>query len=128
MINNILDNITIQLDEMNNKKINALQKVNECEEQNRAIEIEIIKILDKIKKNLDYLRKNSLNKEFTKTLEEYIEELIQEAEGIQEKEKSKKLKIFKKIYSQLIEVENLDISQLTYEKYEIIKNNILLND
>ena len=128
MINNILDNITIQLDEMNNKKINALQKVNECEEQNRSIEIEIIKILDKIKKNLDYLRKNSLNKEFTKTLEEYIEELIQEAEGIQEKEKSKKLKIFKKIYSQLIEVENLDISQLTNEKYEIIKNNILLND
>ena len=50
MINNILDNITIQLDEMNNKKINALQKVNECEEQNKSIEIEIIKILDQMKK------------------------------------------------------------------------------
>ena len=59
----------------------------------------------------------------SKTIEQYIDYLIQIAE-IDDK-KIKKLLIFKKIYNQLIEVENLDISQLTYEKYEKIKNNIL---
>ena len=125
MINNVLNYIINHLDEINKAKINALQTIKECEEQIKFIEIEVIRILDEIKKNLDYLRKNSLNKkELSKTIEEYIDNLIQSGE-IADDEKMKKLLIFKKIYNQLIEVENLDISQLTYEKFEEIKNNIL---
>lgn len=125
MINNVLDYITNHLDEIDKEKINVSQTIKECKEQIKFIEIEVIRILDQIKKNLDYLRKNSLNKEeLSKTIEEYIDNLIQEG-GKDNDGKMKKLLFFKKIYNQLIEVENLDISQLTYEKYEKIKNNIL---
>ena len=59
MLNNVLEYITIHLDEIENAKIKALKTINECKEQIKFIEIEIIRILDQIKKNLDYLRKNS---------------------------------------------------------------------
>ena len=125
MINNIIDNLSMTIEKLEEEKINTIQKIKESKTQIKLIEIGIISALEQIKINLDYLRKNSLNKEFSKTIEDYIEELIKEAEEINDLDKKKNYEIFRKIFIHLIEVENIDISKLTFEKYEEIKNGIL---
>ena len=85
----------------------------------------MIQILNKIKINLDYLRKKSLNKDYTKTMENYLKESINEAEKIGNLEKKTILENLRKIYSQLIEIENVDINELTDEKYKEIKDKIM---
>ena len=88
------------------------------EKQNN--EMEIIKLLHIVKSNLDYLRKNALNKESNSTIEKFIDERIK----ISKSKDREILQYLKTIYRQLIAIENIDISMLTYEKYLEIKKNI----
>ena len=97
-----------------NDKIGKIIK----EKQNN--EMEIIKILHAVKSNLDYLRKNALNKESNNTMEKFIDERIK----ISKSKDREILEHLKTIYRQLIALENIDISMLTYEKYLEIKKNI----
>ena len=87
-----------------------------------SIEIEIIKALDQIKHCLDYLRRNSLNKDYSKTMEFYIKDLMEKTEDYKQKGYLKNLGM---IYSEIIEIENIDFHQLTDKKYQEIKDRII---
>ena len=56
----------------------------------------------------------------------YIDERIKACEKDQDFEQKEDLLKIRKIYKQLIEIENIDVSELTLEKYEEIKKKILL--
>ena len=68
------------------------------------------------------MRKNSLNKDYSKSMESYITKLMKETTDA---EKKKYLETLRIIYSQLIEIENIDIQQLTEGKYQEIKDKIM---
>ena len=96
----------------------VVKKINGCIKEINNIECEVLKILNQIKLDLDYLRKNSINKEYNKTMEEYLEERIKCTEDY-----SKRLSLenIKKLYTQLIFIENIDITQITCEKFMELK-------
>lgn len=106
-----IDNVITNLKE---EKNTVVKKINECIKDINNIECEVLRILNQIKSNLDYLRKNSLNKEYNKTMETYIEERIKMTEDY---EKKINLENLKNIYTQLILIENIDITQLTCENF-----------
>ena len=106
-----IENVITNLKEEKNI---VVKKINECIKDINNIECEVLKILNQIKSNLDYLRKNSLNKEYNKTMETYIEERIKMTEDY---EKKINLENLKNIYTQLILIENIDITQLTCENF-----------
>ena len=99
----------------------VVKKINECIKEINNIECDVLKILNEIKADLDYLRKNSINKEYNKTMESYIEERIQTTEDYEKKSSLEKLKL---IYTQLIHIENIDITQLTCEKFIELRKKI----
>ena len=127
MIDNIKESLTKILLEINDKKMAVTKKINEYSKEKADIEVEIIKSLNQIKINLDYLRKKSLNKELSQTMEKYIGEMIEEAQNAGDFEKKRNFELFYKIYKELIEVENIDISELNTEIYKEIKNRIISN-
>jgi len=88
--------------------------------QKKDNEIKFLQTLSEIKKKLEYLRNNSLNKEYEYTLEEFINERIKEAEQKKEYELKYDLVDFKNKYDKLIKSENINISKLTLEKYNDI--------
>ena len=96
----------------------VVKKINGCIKEINNIECEVLKILNQIKLDLDYLRKNSINKEYNKTMEEYLEERIKCTEDYS---KRLSLKNKKKLYTQLIFIENIDITQITCEKFMELK-------
>ena len=106
-----IENVITNLKEEKNI---VVKKINECIKDINNIECEVLRILNQIKSNLDYLRKNSLNKEYNKTMETYIEERIKMTEDY---EKKINLENLKNIYTQLILIENIDITQLTCENF-----------
>ena len=112
---------------LNIEKNIVINKIEKYKEKIKKKEVEIIQILNKIKINLDYLRKKSLNKEFNRTMESYIDEKIKIAENMGDNDEKNYLVNLKKIYMQLIEIENIDISELTINKYEEVKNKINSN-
>ena len=95
-----------------------ISKIEKCKNEINNNEIEIIKIFNKIKLNLDYLRKNPLNKESNEsTLEKFIKEKIK---NINTKEREY-LENLMKMHHKLITIENIDIAKLTYEQYLKLK-------
>ena len=56
-------------------KLNCNKEIENMENSNLSVEIEITIALKNIKNNLDFLRKNALNKE-TRTINNFIEEYI----------------------------------------------------
>ena len=68
--NSVLKNT---LNYLNNQIRICNERIEEGEEHNLSLENEIIEALNKIKKNLDFLRSNALNKE-KRTIQIYIEE------------------------------------------------------
>ena len=122
----MIDNITEALNEkirlLKREKLITNKNIIENEEKVSLNEIEIIKVLNQIKLYLDYLRKNSLNKDYSKTMESYIKQSIEETTDLEKKQYYENLR---KIYNQLIEIENIDFLELTTEKYQEIKNKIM---
>ena len=98
-----------------------VKKIDSCKKEISDIECEVIKILNQIKSNLDYLRKNSISKEYNKTMENYLQERINVTEDYEKKQSLQNLKL---IYTQLIQIENYDISQMTCEKYIELRNKL----
>ena len=96
------------------------KKIEDSKIQLKENEIIFLQTLSKIKTNLEYLRNNSLNKELKYTLEEFINERIKEAEQKKEYELKYDLDDLKNKYDQLIKNENINISELTLEKYNDI--------
>ena len=122
----MIDNVTEALKEkiriLKIQKAKANLNIDKYKKKILSIEIEIIKTLDQIKHCLDYLRRNSLNKDYSKTMESYIKDLMEKTKDYKQKEYLKNLRM---IYSQIIEIENIDIHQLTDEKYQEIKDRII---
>ena len=123
---NYINSIEGVIKNLKNEKNIVNNKIEKLEGKIKEIELEIIQILGVIKNNLEYLRKNSLNKEFNKTMDIYIDERIKVCEKVEDFEQKEDLLKIRKIYKQLIEIENIDVSELTLEKYEEIKKKILL--
>lgn len=113
-IENVINNLKEEKDIIVNK-------IKCCQNEISDIECEVIKILNQIKSNLDYLRKNSISKEYNKTMETYIEDRINSTEDYGKKQSLQNLKL---IYTQLIQIENYDITQLTCEKYIEFRNKL----
>ena len=109
---------------LNEEKDIVVKKIDECIKEINDIECEVLKTLNQIKSNLDYLRKNSINKEYNKTMEEYIEERIKTIDDYEKKLNLQNLKI---LYSHLIQIENIDITKLTCEKYIELRKKIESN-
>ena len=122
MIDNITESLKDKIKILKREKLRAKNNIFTNEFEITSNEILIIQALNQIKLNLDYLRKNSLNKEYSKSMEIYLKK---SAEETQDLDKKKDLEKLSKIYSQLIEVENIDLLQLTNEKYIEIKNKII---
>ena len=91
------------------------EKIKEYENNYLSVEIEIIKDINNIKKNLDYLREYALNKE-SRTITMFVENY----KGNKSKKKEKDVieKLFK-IYKDLIE-RNFNIDDLKVEQYKKI--------
>ena len=114
---NHLENIINNLETEKNK---FSKKIDDSTMQKKDNEIKFLQTLSEIKKKLEYLRNNSLNKEYEYTLEEFINERIKEAEQKKEYELKYDLVDFKNKYDKLIKSENINISKLTLEKYNDI--------
>ena len=122
MIDNVTEALKDKVDLLKREKLRIKNNIYKNEVKISSNEIEFIQVLNQIKLNFDYLRKNSLNKEYSKSIEKYLNDLIGETTDF---EKKKDLEKLRKIYNQLIEVENIDLNQLTYEKYQEIKNKMI---
>ena len=107
----IIENVIKILKE---EKEKVSMKIESFQKEIKLIEIEIIQILKQIKESLDYLRKNSLTKEYYQTMESYIDGRIKTCQDL---EKKQYLINLRDIYNQLIAIENIDLSKMTYEKY-----------
>ena len=122
MIDNVKDSLKNKLNSLKEEQLRISRNIKEYDKKIQLNEIEIIQTLHQLKFCLDYLRKNSLNKDYSKSMESYITELIKETTDV---EKKKYLETLRIIYSQLIEIENIDIQQLTEGKYQEIKDKIM---
>ena len=107
----IIENVIKNLEEEKEKVSN---KIESFQKEIKLIEIEVIQILKQIKESLDYLRKNSLTKEYYQTMESYIDERIKVCQDLQKKHYLINLR---DTYNHLITIDNIDISKITYEKY-----------
>ena len=67
------------------EKLRTNNNIEAIENKKKSIEIEIIQTLNLIKIYLDYLRKHSLNKDYSKSMEYYLEKLMNEAEDQKKK-------------------------------------------
>ena len=122
MIDNVKDTLNDKIKLLNLAKLKINHKIEKIEKKKKSNEIEIIKTLNQIKLYLDYLRKYSLNKDYSKSMEFYLNKLKEEVKDQKKKTYIEKLR---KIYSQLIEIENIDFEQLSIEKYQEIKDKII---
>ena len=125
MIDNVTEALKDKVDILKREKLRTKNNIFKNEVKISSNEIEFIRVLNQIKLNFDYLRKNSLNKDYSKSVESYLNELIGETTDLEKKRDLEKLR---KIYSHLIEVENIDVNQLTNEKYQEIKNKMIDNN
>ena len=74
-INEANDLFKKTLNILNKQLINCNEEIEKIKNSNLSVEIEITIALKNIKNNLDFLRKNALNKE-TRTINNFIEEYI----------------------------------------------------
>ena len=110
--NDILNKV---LDTLNHEENLCNEKIKEYENNYLSVEIDIIKAINNIKNNLDYLRKYALNKE-SRTIKKFVEDYI--GNKNEKKEKDVIEKLFK-IYIDLIE-RNFNINDLKAEQYKKI--------
>ena len=104
------------MNSLKNEKNDLEKKNKEYDEKILIIKMEIIKAYNRIKNNLDYLRKNAL-KEESITIDKYIEKSIEEINN------DKKKQFFLdslKTYNKLIEF-NIDFPNLTAQEYKELK-------
>ena len=88
---------------LNKQLINCNKEIENMENSNLSVEIEITIALKNIKNNLDFLRKNALNKE-TRTINNFIEEYIKNKNDNEKK-------IFINLYKNYIFIDNKNILQ-----------------
>ena len=115
-LNDVENEISIYMNSLKNEKNDLEKKNKEYDEKILIIKMEIIKAYNRIKNNLDYLRKNAL-KEESITIDKYIEKSIEEINN------DKKKQFFLdslKTYNKLIEF-NIDFPNLTAQEYKELK-------
>ena len=110
--NDILNKL---LETLNHEEKVCNEKIEEYENNYLSVEIEIIKDINNIKKNLDYLREYALNKE-SRTITMFVENY--KGNKSEKKDKDVIEKLFK-IYKDLIE-RNFNIDDLKVEQYKKI--------
>ena len=113
MLENKNDTLNKLLDILNNEEKVCNEKIKEFENNYLSVEIDIIKAINNIKNNLDYLRKYALNKE-SRTIKMFVENYIGNKSAKKEKDVIEKLF---KIYKDLIE-RNFNIDDLNAEQYK----------
>ena len=101
------------LETLNHEEKLCNEKIQEYENNYLSVEINIIKAINNIKNNLDYLRKYALNKE-SRTIKIFVENYL--GNKNEKKEKDVIEKLFK-IYNDLIE-RNFNINDLKVEQYK----------
>ena len=114
-IENKNDTLNKILDTLNNEEKICNKNIKEYENNYLSVELDIIQAINKIKNNLNYLRKYALNKE-SRTIAMFVENYI--GNKNEKKEKDAIEKLFK-IYNDLIE-RNFNIDDLKVEQYKKI--------
>ena len=120
MLENKNDTLNRIIDTLNHEEKVCNEKIKEYENNYLSVEIDIIKAINNIKNNLDYLRKYALNKE-SRTIAIFVENYI--GNKSEKKEKDIIGNLFK-IYQNLIE-RNFNIDDLNVEQYKKINKIII---